>query len=826
MINVQVQSLINDKGPVIDSDCTLSDAINKMVEYNEGFIIILAKNNPVGILTERDVVRLTMQKVNFQDKVLGFASRNLITVRKDRDLYFAINLMIENNIRRLVVVGEKGEFIGSITMKKILTKIEEDLLKKDLSLKDVNASKEIISVERQTKTDDVLKLFVLKNIGSVVITDNQKPIGIFTERDVLNKIGILNLEAPIENYMVSPVFTVDIETSVYKALKIMNEKNISRLLIVSDSKYVGFITQRDILRIVGGDLKSFLEKKLKHAKDVLDLLPELVIELIDFSEEQVVLWMNKKAKEKIGDFVGSNITTIIPERDWGYIYSQLLRHKKIERYRITNKSSIYEISGSYLFSDAKDYKGRVKLMLRDISEEYEKEKLVQKELQTYKSIINSIDDMIIIYQADNGKIKLFNNSVNKKLGYTDEELINMTIYDIVEEDEEFIKQNIEKIVRKGLTITGRRTYKEVHGERIPVEVSASSVLFNGVPHISIVARDISQRVKLEKEIEEKNFKIQVLHNFILNLNRATSVNEAYHLLAKVLIENIKIDKLLIYKINPSLNKVSDILTFGFDIEHEEYCINGDINECKVILTGNTILKNSEFDYVCQRMNISHKSFLCSKILSSGKVIGILNMVSNERNFFTPDKVDTIEDLVNAFSPFVSNLNLIEINKELALKDSLTNLYNRRFITEFFMKELEKAKRFNYDVGLLIIDVDNFKKLNDTYGHQTGDIVLKKISNVFSNTVRDMDVVGRWGGEEFIVILPKSDKENTFKVAERIIKNISSEIISIEGGKLLYTTVSIGMAVFPEDGENLDDLIKVADSKLYEAKKSGKNKVVG
>lgn len=822
MINVPIESLLEENNPIVNSNDTLRDTIKKMREYNQGFVVILKDKSAVGILSERDVIRLFKQKVDLSENVMKFATKSLITVRKDRSVFFAVNLLVENNIRRLIVVDEKGDFVGTVTMKKLLLKLEEDIYRKNLTLKDLQGRKNIISVSRKTPVKEAIEIMFENNIGSILVVDNEHPVGIFTERDVLNKYDELDSNQPIEMYMSSPVETIDIETSVYDVLKVMDSKKISRLVLTQEGKFVSFITQRDIIKAISGNFETFLERKLKSTKDILDIFPELIVEVIDMVESQYIQWMNKKAKDVFGNLIGNDIVTIIPEKDWGYLYSKLLKDKKVEKLKVTDGERVFEVSGSYIISDIKEFRGKIKLLLRDISKEKEDQNIILKELQTYKSILDSIEDMIIIYQADNGRIKMFNRSVMKKLGYTQEELKNMTIFDIVEEDKDFLKQNIEKIVRKGEVVSGKRTYKEVHGGKIPVEVNATSVTFNGNPHILIVARDISLRIKLEEEINYRNSQMQILHNFVLALNKATSIKESYNILAKILLNIVKIDKLIIYRINPSLNAVVEKLYYGFDKEPADLCLNGELLECKVMISGDTIVENDKFAFQCGKLKLNYGSFLCSNVVSSGKTIAIINMISMEENFFTKEKVEFIESLINAFSPFASTLNLIEINKELSLKDSLTNLYNRRYIIEFFTKEIGKAKRLDYNIGVLVIDVDNFKKLNDTYGHLVGDLCLKKVSNVFLNSVREMDIVGRWGGEEFIVILPGSDEESTYQIAERIRKKVSSEVIFTPDNKILNITVSIGMAVYPKDGDNLDDLIKVADEKLYQAKKSGKN----
>lgn len=142
----------------------------------------------------------------------------------------------------------------------------------------------------------------------------------------------------------------------------------------------------------------------------------------------------------------------------------------------------------------------------------------------------------------------------------------------------------------------------------------------------------------------------------------------------------------------------------------------------------------------------------------------------------------------------------------------------------FSEELERAKRSKNFTGLLAIDIDFFKNFNDTYGHQFGDYVLKEVVSVIKKSVRVIDIVCRYGGEEFFVILPNTTREGAHITAERIRKNIENNIMRA-GEKRINVTVSVGISIYPLDSEGIDKMIAAADTALYTAKERGRNRVV-
>lgn len=165
----------------------------------------------------------------------------------------------------------------------------------------------------------------------------------------------------------------------------------------------------------------------------------------------------------------------------------------------------------------------------------------------------------------------------------------------------------------------------------------------------------------------------------------------------------------------------------------------------------------------------------------------------------------------------------ELRKQLldiAIYDELTGLFNYRFFTQAIEREMGRSKRYGYQLTFLVIDIDNFKRINDTHGHENGNKALKALAAAISESIRDSDYAARYGGEEFVIILPQTSAGEGYEVAERIRSAIAQKKYDIG-----TVTVSIGASTYPDPSPNKDVLIKHADMAMYTAKNTGKNKVI-
>lgn len=185
--------------------------------------------------------------------------------------------------------------------------------------------------------------------------------------------------------------------------------------------------------------------------------------------------------------------------------------------------------------------------------------------------------------------------------------------------------------------------------------------------------------------------------------------------------------------------------------------------------------------------------------------------------------ERITILGNQFALALRRAKLYEEVEKVAITDSLTDVHTRRYLLERFNEEIERSNLHKIKMSFLMIDVDFFKSFNDKYGHLTGDQILVSIAHIIKQSIREIDIPGRYGGEEFCVVLPDTDREGAYLAAERIRQSTEKTPIKAYDAQV-QATVSIGIATFPEDGKTAADLIDRADGALYIAKKQGRNRV--
>ncbi|MDX6697765.1 MAG: hypothetical protein QOE65_1162 [Solirubrobacteraceae bacterium] len=207
----------------------------------------------------------------------------------------------------------------------------------------------------------------------------------------------------------------------------------------------------------------------------------------------------------------------------------------------------------------------------------------------------------------------------------------------------------------------------------------------------------------------------------------------------------------------------------------------------------------------------------------GAVQGLVS-IARRGDAFSPDERELFHYLAAQASVSMENVDLHELVQRQAVTDELTGLFNHRRFQEVVASEVERARRFEQPVGLVMLDIDNFKSVNDTYGHQQGDVVLREVSGVLRANSRDIDEPARYGGEELAVALPQTDLEGTYLLAERVRTAIEALAVPrVDGRGTLSVTASFGVAALPETADDKQSLIAAADAALYRAKGSGKNR---
>ena len=219
-----------------------------------------------------------------------------------------------------------------------------------------------------------------------------------------------------------------------------------------------------------------------------------------------------------------------------------------------------------------------------------------------------------------------------------------------------------------------------------------------------------------------------------------------------------------------------------------------------------------------------RSVMIVPLTSHGRTNGLLVAESSSFDRFKDRDVQLLSIVARAAALALENAELHKRTEELTLIDELTETYNYRYFVQKLQEEKKRALRYDLPLSIIMVDIDWFKKLNDSYGHEVGNAVLKELSRVIKSCVRDVDIFARYGGEEFVIILPQTPEAEATQIGRRIREQVESTIIDTGSSGKVKITVSVGVSAFPENGKSQEELVSVADQALYRAKGSGKNTV--
>lgn len=228
-----------------------------------------------------------------------------------------------------------------------------------------------------------------------------------------------------------------------------------------------------------------------------------------------------------------------------------------------------------------------------------------------------------------------------------------------------------------------------------------------------------------------------------------------------------------------------------------------------------------FNKIDQALQFVTRDILCAPLISRSRAIGVIEMVnSTKENGFSEADLDLIQVLVNPAAVAIENAYLFQKTQQLTIQDDLTKLYNARHLSHCLETELRRAQRNAWNLAVIFLDLDGFKGVNDTYGHLQGSNCLIDIGEIVNDSARETDIVGRYGGDEFMLILPQTDLEGAVIVGERIRDRVEAyNKVDVQ------ITASIGISVFPDHGHTKEQMIRQADRAMYRVKEQGKNGIL-
>lgn len=334
---------------------------------------------------------------------------------------------------------------------------------------------------------------------------------------------------------------------------------------------------------------------------------------------------------------------------------------------------------------------------------------------------------------------------------------------------------------------------------------------------------------LSQDFNELMEEIHGMATFKKIIEEDENLEDIYSRLGKVFSEKFGLYEYMIYEVSNSQNKMRPAYPIVLD-DNEIFCNEEILNECNLCRAKKTghMVSSIAFPGVCKQFRTElGRMHVCIPMMVSGSTGGVVQFLFDSK-YVDKDKKDRrmykAEQYIKESLSVIEAKRLMNTLKESALKDSLTGLYNRRFLQEYTETLVAGIMRRGKNVGLIMCDLDYFKQVNDVYGHNVGDMILKETSAIIKTSIRSADLVIRFGGEEFLVLLLDIKEGESFQVAEKIRNSIQEAKIKVPDG-ILRKTISLGISEFPLDTQGFWQAIKFADVALYRAKETGRNKSV-
>ncbi|MDA3907960.1 MAG: GGDEF domain-containing protein [Sulfurimonas sp.] len=317
-----------------------------------------------------------------------------------------------------------------------------------------------------------------------------------------------------------------------------------------------------------------------------------------------------------------------------------------------------------------------------------------------------------------------------------------------------------------------------------------------------------------------------VYKFKKTIELDASKDEVYTRIIDILKIKYHLKNFALYEVNNITHERQ--LFFSTD-NNAQICqekVNKNAGECRAYRTKSVTI-STEFPNLCQACLSEKQNYVCIPFTINNDVsltISITGDSEDEIEEFT-SLITSIKHYFEAAKPVIESQILMEKLRDTSLRDGMTGLYNRRFLEEVIDKIMHQAHRSKDTYSVLMLDVDFFKMVNDTYGHDVGDRVIVEIGKVLKDNIRDSDLAIRYGGEEFVVMLHNASDEGTQEVAQKIHDVFGALSFDVGTGETLRKTMSIGISKFPIDGDTIWKAIKLADTALYVAKTTGRNKIV-
>jgi diguanylate cyclase (GGDEF)-like protein len=340
-----------------------------------------------------------------------------------------------------------------------------------------------------------------------------------------------------------------------------------------------------------------------------------------------------------------------------------------------------------------------------------------------------------------------------------------------------------------------------------------------------------EELSLKETVEKRVGELSLLYDVAKSLTSTLDLSELFTRITSLVAERLLIPQFSIMLVSSSGKlEVKSAYPPGAGTEERSF----DIGQGACGLAGKTMkpvyIANLETDrsiFLTRDKSAKEKgSLLCVPMIHKGRLLGVLNFQRPAINAFPLEEIELLTAVSDLAGLAVTNVHLHGETVALSITDPLTGLPNRRHLMTRLEMEIARANRFATQISILMVDIDHFKQLNDIRGHRAGDEILIEVSTLLRASLRKVDLVSRYGGEEFVLVLPQVTKVEAVEVAEKLriaVESIGSEYASTQPLGLI--TISVGIANLPSDATTVEHLVDSADSALYAAKRAGRNKAI-
>lgn len=487
--------------------------------------------------------------------------------------------------------------------------------------------------------------------------------------------------------------------------------------------------------------------------------------------------------------------------------------------------------------------------IRDISNI----KQIETDLTQERDFSNAILDVtasLIIVLNDKGVVTRFNRACEQLTGYSANEIIGKDFLELIFIVPEITKELVDTILSGDFNDAYESIWISKNGEKHLVSWTGTVLLTNNGHLSNIIGNGIditewknaenklnAANIELAKqvhELETLTYEMNLINEMGEDLQICHNVNEACSISAQYIKKMFPDSNGALYLINPSKTQAEIIQAWGKGPYTKDLF---EPTVCWAYRSGKVHLIDKDLIAVrCDHITGPQDGqYLCIPLLVNGDSIGILhlNYVTNNKKLnelttdlnFNSHKMQIIITIAENIALTISNIQLKENLRQQSIRDALTGLFNRRYLEETLERELKRAEREKSTVGVIMFDIDHFKDFNDLEGHDAGDALLRELGSFLKNNMRGSDIVCRYGGEEFLAVLPAISCKNALIKADELRIGAKSLLVYHLGKPLQKCTLSLGVAIYPDHALTVEKLLKAADTALYEAKNNGRDRVV-